>query len=152
MACLHHLLDVLALPPFGLARRYPADRGACVGEQPLKCDHCNEYNETISVSVLLDWEYNYFPFDRHDCNITLTLPESAIFGCERFYDQMVEEAAQDLILPTDGSWIFKGLEYDEYFEDGLSHCRIQLKVQRNSTVFFVKNILIIVIIVQARPS
>ena len=102
--------------------------------------------------MLLDWEYNYFPFDRHDCNITLTLPESAIFGCERFYDQMVEEAAQDLILPTDGSWIFKGLEYDEYFEDGLSHCRIQLKVQRNSTVFFVKNILIIVIIVQARPS
>jgi hypothetical protein len=112
------------------------------------CDYCVLYTETIHAALPLAFDFKLFPFDKHDINMTFTLDGSAgsssssslLFGCATVADNL----RQAELLPMDNSWSLGGI----WYEESAAMCHIRIEVHRNWLVFFIKNILVIVIIIE----
>lgn len=116
------------------------------------CTDCVEYNETLDIRLDQEWSFTYFPFDKQTVvlNFTTTQP-THLFGCDEMVRELREHAGTRLenILPADHSWL-EGHGWPKIaHSNGTSWCMVEIKVRRNYVVFFVKNILVLVLIVQA---
>ena len=86
-----------------------------------------------------------FPFDKHELNLTFVLSgstsstSSVLLGCATVADSLDTSE----LLPRDNSWLFESISYAE-LDRG---CQIRVKIRRNSLVFFIKNVLILIIII-----
>ena len=91
-----------------------------------------------------------FPFDQHDINMTFMLDgfenersdQQHLFGCDFVTNKL--RLRSSTLLPKDNSWFLK----DIVNEQTASVCRMRITVKRNSIVFFIKNIIVLIIIVQ----
>ena len=118
--------------------------GAAAPGQPDLCNDCIEYRETYDIDVLHQFRYFYFPFDRQTIVFDLVIHSADIVGCE----QLVNESS--IRLPADASWFFdEGVAASVPEGTSTSHCRITISIKRNFLLFFVKNIIVLMIIIQA---
>ena len=114
------------------------------------CNHCVEYSQTSSVEVEQSWSYTYYPFDRHTIELNFSVADTVLYGCEQLAAQLRAEAGDGLsnLLPSSGAWKASGGDPISYV---VQHdaCEIAIEIRRNHLVFFVKQILVLVIIVEA---
>jgi len=149
----HHSLELTYLPTL--------ITGSQVGESwPDTVQHSSyghfgqriEYNETLQVVLEESWLYTYFPFDKQIVELDFSIPKTSISStsCTEIAEGMRDYAGSDLenILPEDDSWLKDtGEAITEHYSDG--HCMVHIHVRRNYVVFFVKNILVLAMIVEA---
>ena len=108
------------------------------------CDDCIEYNETVLAETEQTFDYYFFPFDRQTIFIELAVADAQLVGCERLAQ------GANIGLPDDRSWFLDTDSVRSYMPvDGTpSQCRLEIGVRRNFIVFFVKQLLILTLIVQ----
>jgi hypothetical protein len=96
------------------------------------CKNCIEYNETRSIVLIDDWDFTYFPFDRHVVDLAFSLHGPRLFGCDQLVKTMRDSAGEGLvnILPLDDSWLGPDGELVTHSQEG-STCKIHINVRRN---------------------
>jgi len=134
--------------PAGTLHSPATDAVHPAGNRTADCEYCAEYQESRRVAIPCDWDWKLFPFDKHEVNLTFVLnggtgsassTSSVLHGCSAVVDGLDTSA----LLPRDNSWLFKSISVIERDHT----CQIHIKVQRNSLVFFIKNIIILIIII-----
>ena len=127
----------------------PATAGT---EADATCTDCVEYNETLNIVLDQEWSFTYFPFDKQTVVLNFTTtPPTHLYGCDEMVEQLRQYAGPNLqnILPADHSWL-EGHGWPKISNSsGRSWCHVAIKVRRNHLVFTIKNILVLVLIVQA---
>lgn len=85
---------------------------------------------------------------KHEIKLNMSLAGTRLYGCAELAKKLRHSTGSkiELLLPIDGSWLPNG---EISYESGNSHCALLVPVIRNFKVFFVKNIVVIVVIVQA---
>ena len=106
------------------------------------CKHCIEYRETFELSVAESFDYFYFPFDYQTINFKLGVDGGDIFSCA----SVMNPDGINVQLPDDDSWILTSSKSEASGSGDVCHIKIQIR--RNFLLFFVKNIIVLMIIIQ----
>jgi hypothetical protein len=124
---------------------------------PVSCMHCVEYKETLAFTLGFRQNYKYFPFDQHDLQLHISIPEVAMSGCDQAVQALRDKAGELLknLLPADQTWRASGDQPisrttdTDGTNDRVPGCRIRVRVQRNGNTFVIKKIVVLVMIVYA---
>ena len=126
---------------------------------PGACTLCATYEGEIEFELLQPFKYFKFPFDKHSIVMEFDIADTWIFTCK---DRdaltimgITEDNAQDLLLPGTGTWLLDGsldeavtLRHpkDALGKDMRSTCILEIKIARNYFVYFMKQILTMVLV------
>ena len=121
------------------------------------CTDCATYAQELSIRVAQgNWDFYRFPFDWHVVTITLAVRAAALHGCGPPLARALRDAAGTrgtLLLPADGSWMLRTLpgEHSAFAAslDAEGQCVVRIGLARNAYVYAVKNLFVLIIIVQA---
>ena len=107
------------------------------------CEDCVQYQEVLDVRVTKQFNFRLFPFDTQHIDFELAVDGADIFDCATLTDGL------HIDLPTDNTWWFNGEQVAFSSVRGSDGCTIQIPIRRNFVTFFVKNIIILLIIIQS---
>ena len=105
------------------------------------------YNETLDFQLGFRTNYKYFPFDRHDLALNISIPGVPLStgSCDGIVKALRDSAGDGLenILPLDRTWLpAMNLGMDELISRTDTHlvgsCRVRIRVRRNSATFALK--------------
>ena len=140
-------------------------RGAGVQGTGTRCEEgCVTYRGEVTLEVVEPFRYYYFPFDNQTIVIELVFEGSEISNCEGrgegrgILSQMglTEENVQGRLMPSESEWFIQGAldaaitSEHPIGRDGarmLDHCRVSIRVRRNTLVFVVKSMSMTILVV-----
>ena len=119
----------------------------------LPCTSCPTMVGEMEFQILQPFRYNDFPFDRQTIVIEIVIDGADLYTC-RAHDALAimgltTENAPTALLPNTGTWILEGgldaitLRHptDEFTGEPVrERCLVEIKIQRDWAVFFVKQI------------
>jgi len=106
----------------------------------------------LTARMAFEWTFFAFPFDRHILYMNVSVHAARLEGCGSL-EASLRQREHDL-LPTTNTWLLTSV-------DGSSHsivvaraptldvCVVRVGLMRNYALFLVKNLLVLIIIVQA---
>ena len=125
---------------------------------PLSCTDCAVYQaeeeRTFSMSAVEFGPYYSFPFDEHELKITINIADGEIYNCDdALRDSTLTEVWEgpmfsrlqweEKLLPSTQEWNIVGSMDDFRLESNADgSCSFTLLVRRNFIIFFVKQIVI----------
>ena len=91
--------------------------------------------------------------DRHVLSINVTIPHTTLVGCEDLAATLREAAGDDghALLPANNAWLLRSLPDSQHAIDAAlaagdaSKCVVRVGLRRNSAIFTIKNIAVIMI-------